>query len=194
MSRCQSVLCNAVFLCCCDDEHADAVHPDSPRTNRKYPSQPSHVLLILSQISLHYLLTFTHSEYGKATSISTITHKITGADKVAGADYDSPVGTRENATFVILARNTDIDGTIRSIRDIEDRFNHKHHYPYVFLNEEPFTHEFKNRISNIVSGVIEFGQIPHDHWFQPSWIDEEKAAKSRKKMEEDRIIYGGSVS
>lgn len=50
---------------------------------------------------------------------------------------------KANATFVILARNSDIDGTVKSIRDIEDRFNHKYQYPYVFLNEVEFSEDFK---------------------------------------------------
>ena len=42
-----------------------------------------------------------------------------------------------------LARNNDLDGTVRSIREIEDRFNKYHDYPYVLLNEEQLTDEFK---------------------------------------------------
>jgi len=38
---------------------------------------------------------------------------------------------------------------------------------------------------------VEFGVIPHDHWFQPDWIDEDKASKARKQMEENAVIYGG---
>lgn len=38
---------------------------------------------------------------------------------------------------------------------------------------------------------VEFGLIPHDHWYQPDWIDEDKASKSRKEMEEKNVIYGG---
>ncbi len=53
------------------------------------------------------------------------------------------VNRKANATFVILARNSDLDGTVRSIRAIEDRFNKYHDYPYVLLNEEQFTDEFK---------------------------------------------------
>ena len=40
---------------------------------------------------------------------------------------------------------------------------------------------------------MEFGQIPHDHWFQPTWIDEEKAKASRKQMEDEHVIYGGRL-
>jgi Glycolipid 2-alpha-mannosyltransferase len=29
------------------------------------------------------------------------------------------------------------------VREMEDRFNHKHGYPWVFLNEQPFSDDFK---------------------------------------------------
>ena len=41
---------------------------------------------------------------------------------------------------------------------------------------------------------VEFGVIPHDHWYQPDWIDEDKATKARKHMEENNVIYGGAPS
>jgi len=41
---------------------------------------------------------------------------------------------------------------------------------------------------NVIDGKVEFGLIPHDDWFQPDWIDEEKAAAGRKKLE--HVIYG----
>ena len=45
-----------------------------------------------------------------------------------------------------------------------------------------------------MSGEATFATIPHDHWFQPDSIDEEKAKAGRDKMVADNIIYGGSVS
>ncbi|KAF8886687.1 nucleotide-diphospho-sugar transferase [Gymnopilus junonius] len=100
---------------------------------------------------------------------------------------------RANATFLILCRNDQLWDTVHSVREIEDRFNHIYHYPYVFLNEVPFTDEFKYVLSTIVSSNAEFGLIPHDHWFQPEWIDEERATQSRNAMVAEDIIYGGSV-
>lgn len=41
---------------------------------------------------------------------------------------------------------------------------------------------------------IEFGVIPREHWYQPDWIDEDKAKAGREAMEKKNIIYGGSVS
>ena len=41
---------------------------------------------------------------------------------------------------------------------------------------------------------VEFGLIPHDDWYQPDWIDEERAAAGRQKMVDNNIIYGGASS
>jgi alpha 1,2-mannosyltransferase len=54
---------------------------------------------------------------------------------------------RANATIVMLARNGDIQGAIKSMKQMEDRFNKKFHYPYVFLNEEPFSDQFKECVT-----------------------------------------------
>lgn len=53
------------------------------------------------------------------------------------------VTRRANATLLMLARNSDADGAVRSVRELEDRFNHKYNYPWTFLNEEPFSEDFK---------------------------------------------------
>lgn len=45
--------------------------------------------------------------------------------------------------MLMLARNADVDGAVSSVRDVEDRFNRKFGYPWVFMNEEPFSDEFK---------------------------------------------------
>ncbi len=50
------------------------------------------------------------------------------------------------------------------------------------------------RISNVASTPVEFGVIPHDHWYQPEWIDEAKAAAARQKMVDDYVIHGGELS
>ncbi|KAK0233500.1 glycosyltransferase family 15 protein [Armillaria fumosa] len=100
---------------------------------------------------------------------------------------------RENATMVMLCRNSDADGALSSIGFVEKRFNHRFGYPWVFLNEEEFTDEFKSRISAAISSPVSFGLIPREHWYQPHWIDETLAAAGRKKMAAANIIYADSV-
>ena len=50
---------------------------------------------------------------------------------------------RANATLIILARNSDLEGVIQSMEQVESRFNRKFNYPWVLLNDEEFSAEFK---------------------------------------------------
>ncbi|KAI9065173.1 glycosyltransferase family 15 protein [Trametes sanguinea] len=162
------------------------------------------VLVLAIIISLHFILSFSHEEYGRATSLSHLSEQFTGSkphppyqDGVPEEYYAPPTtpaqGRRANATFVFLARNGDLSGVVMSMKQVEDRFNKEFQYPYVFLNEEPFSDEFKERVQTLTDSKIEFGLIPRENWVQPEWIDEQRATEARKKMIQDKVIYGGSV-
>ncbi|KAH9841110.1 glycosyltransferase family 15 protein [Rhodofomes roseus] len=109
-----------------------------------------------------------------------------------------PVGfngtRRANATLLMLARNNELEKAKQSVRDLEEKFNRQFGYPWLFLNNVPFDQQFKEEISALVSGPVTFALIPPQHWYQPDWIDEEKASESRDAMVEQDIIYAGSVS
>lgn len=99
-----------------------------------------------------------------------------------------------NATFVTLARNSDLWDLTESIRAVEDRFNFQYGYDWVFLNDGPFSDEFKKVTTALVSGNTRYGLIGEEHWSFPEWIDQQKAADVRKDMAERKIIYGDSIS
>lgn len=103
-------------------------------------------------------------------------------------------GPRMNATFVTLARNDDVWEIARSIRQVEDRFNRRFHYDWVFLNDKPFDDTFKKVTTSLVSGKTHYGLIAKEHWSFPEWIDQDKAKKVREDMKDRKIIYGDSVS
>jgi alpha 1,2-mannosyltransferase len=66
-----------------------------------------------------------------------------------GGNSNISQGRRANATFVFLCRNSDINGVVASIQSMEDRFNKDYRYPWVFLNDEPFTEEFKQYVASL---------------------------------------------
>ncbi|TRM59909.1 glycosyltransferase family 15 protein [Schizophyllum amplum] len=101
---------------------------------------------------------------------------------------------RANATFIILARNSDLAGTVQSITEIEQRFNKRYQYPYVILNDQEFTADFKRTVTGLTPSLVEFGLIPREDWVQPVWIDEERAAEARRKMVDEGVKYGGDVT
>ena len=114
----------------------------------------------------------------------------------ASSGLPPPLSQEEkmNATFVTLARNTDLWEIVKSIRTVEDRFNRNYHYDWVFLNDKPFDAEFKRVTTALVSGKTYYGDIPEEHWSFPDFIDQDKAAKVREDMAEQKIIYGDSIS
>ncbi|KAK5988100.1 Alpha-1,2 mannosyltransferase KTR1 [Cladobotryum mycophilum] len=103
-------------------------------------------------------------------------------------------GPRMNATFVTLARNSDVWDIAGSIQQVEDRFNRRFNYDWVFLNDQPFDETFKKVTTSLVSGKTHYGLIPKEHWSFPEWIDQDKAKKVREDMAARKIIYGDSIS
>ncbi|OLL23245.1 Alpha-1,2 mannosyltransferase KTR1 [Neolecta irregularis DAH-3] len=98
-------------------------------------------------------------------------------------------GRRSNAAIVSLCRNSELYEMAGSIRQIEDRVNKNFNYPWVFLNDEPFSEEFISMTSALVSGPTEYAIIPHAHWSYPEWVDLQKAKEGRDALEAKRIIY-----
>jgi len=111
-----------------------------------------------------------------------------------GLSAPALAGPKMNATFVTLARNSDLWDIVKSIRQVEDRFNRKYGYDWVFLNDKPFDSTFKRVTSSLISGNTHYEEIPHEHWSYPDFIDQEKAARVREDMAHRKIIYGDSQS
>ncbi|EGV64204.1 hypothetical protein PSN45_003666 [Yamadazyma tenuis] len=99
------------------------------------------------------------------------------------------------ATFLVLCRNYELFDLLETIQSVQDRFNTKYNYDYVFLNDEPFTQLFMESVTAFVpASRVRFGVVPRDHWSYPDWVDVKKAAAVRQAMEKANIVYGGSES
>ncbi|KAG1375036.1 hypothetical protein G6F61_008820 [Rhizopus arrhizus] len=101
---------------------------------------------------------------------------------------------REKAVIVILVRNNELNPMRRTLREFEDRFNRKFNYPYVFLNDEPFSDEFKQSISALTNAEIEFGLVPSEMWSVPNHVNETLMNERLTDYASRNIMYGGSLS
>ena len=101
---------------------------------------------------------------------------------------------RARAGFIVLVRNQELSDMRGSMASYEDRFNRKYGYPWIFLNDVPFTEEFKNGVKQMTRSEVRFGLVPKEHWSYPDWINQTKAAECRKAMVEKEVIYGDSES
>ncbi|KAK4617822.1 Alpha-1,2 mannosyltransferase KTR1 [Fulvia fulva] len=133
------------------------------------------------------------TDSGKVGSTKDNTSPNPGVGQTTFPSTKAP-GPRMNATFVTLARNSDVWEISRSIRQVEDRFNHNYNYDWVFLNDAEFDDQFKKITTALTSGKAKYGKIDSEHWGFPEFIDQEKAKKVREDMHERKIIYGDSIS
>jgi mannosyltransferase len=104
--------------------------------------------------------------------------------------------TRESAVFMMLARNSEVQGAVSSVRSVQEQFNDNFGYPWVFLNDEEWSEEFKQKVGGVVGGSAEvkFEVIPKAMWGYPEWIDQERAKQSMQDMRHRGIQYGGQES
>ncbi|ODV83013.1 glycosyltransferase family 15 protein [[Candida] arabinofermentans NRRL YB-2248] len=101
---------------------------------------------------------------------------------------------RQNATLVALVRNEELFDMLSSIQQLETRFNKDYQYDWVFLNDVPFSDEFIETTSAMVSGTARYGVIPKDHWSYPEYIDPVKAKQIRESRNFANVAYGSSES
>ncbi|KAK4053756.1 hypothetical protein OIV83_001412 [Microbotryomycetes sp. JL201] len=101
---------------------------------------------------------------------------------------------RANAALVALVRNGEKDAMQNSMRSVEAKFNRKFGYPWVFMNDEPFTEEFKKAVLSMTRSEVKFALIPKEHWGYPDWVNQTLATEERQKMVNENVIYGGSES
>ncbi|RIB16083.1 Glycosyltransferase Family 15 protein [Gigaspora rosea] len=104
------------------------------------------------------------------------------------------VDTRLNGVIIVLVRNSELHQLRKTMRSFEDRWNKMYNYPYVFLNDQNFTQEFKTMTTALTSAKTYYGLIPEYMWGYPPWIDQARAAETRKQMGFRHILYGDSES
>ncbi|CCD24207.1 putative mannosyltransferase NDAI_0C05480 [Naumovozyma dairenensis CBS 421] len=104
---------------------------------------------------------------------------------------DDELAGSANATILSLVTNNDLKELLPSIQQLEEKFNKKFGYPYVFLNDGEFSEEFKDTIINMLPNgrVVKFGQIEKEDWDMPDTIDRERYKIECEKMDKLKVSY-----
>ncbi|KAG0754267.1 hypothetical protein G6F57_013608 [Rhizopus arrhizus] len=98
------------------------------------------------------------------------------------------------ACFVVLVRNSELNGIVSSIKQLESTFNNKFNYPYVFLNDDDFTPEFIETTSALTNAKTKYGKVDGHMWGYPSFINTTHAAECRAELAKQGIPYADSES
>lgn len=99
-----------------------------------------------------------------------------------------------SACFVVLVRNSELDGIASSMKQLESTFNSKFNYDYVFLNDDDFTPEFIETTSSLTNSKTKYGKLDSQMWGYPSFINTTYAAECRAEMQKTGVPYAESES
>ncbi|WFD03809.1 hypothetical protein MOBT1_002503 [Malassezia obtusa] len=103
---------------------------------------------------------------------------------------------RPNAVIYALVRNRELGSLLETMQDLERNFNaHPDtQYPYVFLNDEPFTERFMRHVRAATRSKVYFGLVPEEEWAIPASVDMARAHANWKSLREQGVSYGDSAS
>lgn len=126
------------------------------------------------------------------------------SDRIIESSIDAPFqigcreidtsGPRANASFVVLARNSELEGVIKSMNSLERHFNQWFNYPWVFLNDQDFDDNFKLTVAKHASGSVEFGKIPKEHWDFPEEVENDELQEYINNQGDRHMLYGNLES
>ncbi|KAM0358103.1 hypothetical protein ACHAP4_005103 [Fusarium culmorum] len=80
---------------------------------------------------------------------------------------DSPI----KAALVALVKDNDINATLFSIKQFDDKFNKDYLHDWVFFSIQDLPEAFKNSVSNATNATCIFEVIPEENWNDPRWVD-----------------------
>lgn len=101
---------------------------------------------------------------------------------------------RERATIISLVRNNEMHAIEKSIVQLEAKFNRKFQYPYTFLNDQPFSQKFKDKMRSLTKAEINFVHIPQTLWRKPFDIDPQRETEGVESLLEDGVGYSDMES
>lgn len=113
---------------------------------------------------------------------------------LVGCQVPDTNAPRANAAFVMLARNSELDDVVSSMKSMERHFNQWYNYPWVFLNDVEFDENFRNTVKQITNAEVEFGVVPKEHWEFPETVDRDLLHESIESQGDRTIMYGNMES
>lgn len=132
-----------------------------------------------------------HVAEQKTTAAATNTEFVVVVEK----NNENVTRSSENSAFLVLCRNDEVYELLETIQSITDRYNGRFHHDWVFLNDEVFLDQLIIMVSLFVEcGRLSFGQVPHEHWLYPLFIDQQVAAQKRAELKQKNVVYGDSES
>lgn len=86
---------------------------------------------------------------------------------VHGLAISSATDQRPRAAFVSLAHENDLSALLSSISQLEETFNYRYKYHWIFFSTQPLSEEFRQQTSNATGAVCLYEVISEDKLASP---------------------------
>ncbi|KAL7914289.1 nucleotide-diphospho-sugar transferase [Trichoderma velutinum] len=86
---------------------------------------------------------------------------------VHGLAISSATDQRPRAAFVSLAHENDLSALMSSISQVEETFNYRYQYHWIFFSTQPLSEEFRQQTSNATGAVCLYEVISEDKLASP---------------------------
>ncbi|KAI5459391.1 nucleotide-diphospho-sugar transferase [Mariannaea sp. PMI_226] len=93
---------------------------------------------------------------------------------VHGLSPSAPTGPPLKAALITLAHERDLPALLVSIHQLEDKFNNRYQYHWIFFSTHELSEDFKFATSNATDATCIYEVIPHENWVVPGWIDSDR--------------------
>ncbi|KAI8330808.1 nucleotide-diphospho-sugar transferase [Choanephora cucurbitarum] len=103
-------------------------------------------------------------------------------------------GLPVKGAYYMVVRNEKIMDARMVARSMEDHMKNGTQYPWVLLNNQLFTMEFKKHIKKVITAPVFFGKIDLEAWDYPHWIDVDRAEFLMLEQETKGAYKGSSLS
>lgn len=75
------------------------------------------------------------------------------------------------AALVTLAHDYDLDAMLFTMQQLEEKFNNRYQYQWIFFSTEVLGDDFKELTSNATNATCIYEVIPNENWAIPGWTD-----------------------
>ncbi|KAI6759649.1 hypothetical protein HG530_010329 [Fusarium avenaceum] len=111
---------------------------------------------------------------------------------VCGSALSSSADAPLRAALVTVVGEADLPATLFSIKQIEDNFNNRHLYDWVFFSVHDLPEKFKEQTSNATNATCLFEVIPKENWDVPGWTDLPQLASSQELNADHKLAANKS--
>lgn len=96
--------------------------------------------------------------------------------------------------YYMVVRNENLADARSVIKSMEDHMVNGTRYPWVLLNNQHFTKEFRTYVKRVTKAPVFFGKIDLQAWEYPHWIDVPRAETFMVQQESYGVYKGASLS